>query len=504
MTEWARRRAVWAVLVVGMALVVAQIALRVTDTSASVAETAGALALTGWLATRRPVITLALLGGLAMFGWNPVVVHAGSLDIRALDLPFVILSAQVLFDRARPPASIDAAKYIVALLAVTGVATFYVSATASSEFERSLGSWARLVITALLIWLTSAALHDRREFTFFLRALIVAAMGAVAYGAVDQVLLGAGGRADAFGGPNAYGLIAGVLVLAGLHASVLPNRLTRFAAAGIGLVGLGLCESIASITGTAIAVILGGVGTWSAHRATSTHSSEAALRTWGRLVAAAVLAFAVVSALRPVDLPGSKGFEHSSAAIRLSVGYAGLEIFRAHPLVGVGWQQSSTDGVINAPSVVEAVEERFGDLRTYSEAGSGITSVHNMYVQFLAETGLLGCAVLLWVLFGMTRIVRRALRAFAHDAWWASNARFLSLVLLLLVVWWNDNPLFGAQPESFLAAITIGLLAAAVRIGGSAPEPAAVEEPAEPVASAPRRRIAPDHSEVTHLRGPSN
>jgi O-antigen ligase len=268
----------------------------------------------------------------------------------------------------------------------------------------------------------------------------------------------------------------------------------RFAATGIGLVGLGLCESIASITGTAIAIILGGVGSWSAHRAKTSQSSEAALRTWSRLVGAAVIAFAVVSALRPVDLPGSKGFEYSSAAIRLSVGYAGLEIFRAHPLVGVGWQQSSTEGVINAPSVVEAVEERFGDLRTYSEAGEGITSVHNMYVQFLAETGVIGCAVLLWVFFGLTKIVRRSLRAFAGDTWWASNARFLSLVLLLLVVWWNDNPLFGAQTESFLAAITIGLLAAAVRIGGRASGPEASEPPDEPVANPPPRRIGSGRS----------
>ena len=155
-------------------------------------------------------------------------------------------------------------------------------------------------------------------------------------------------------------------------------------------------------------------------------------------------------------------------------------------MFGVGWQQSATEGVINAPSVVEAVQERFGeDFRTYLDVGGdGVTSVHNLYIQFLAETGIIGVAVLLWALVGLTLVVRRWMRTLDDDPWWAGNARFLGLAMLLLLVWWNDNPLFGGQPETFLAPLLIAFLAAAVRIGGPDAEAKRAEHEAEAAAAA--------------------
>jgi O-antigen ligase len=475
--RWGRQRVVWAVVVVGAAWVVAQVALTVSDSSVDEIETVIALAAAGWLATRRSIVSLSVIGVLAVFGWNPLLLQFGIIDVRVLDVPIVILIAQVMFDRSGPRGFKEGRKYVGALLALTGFATVYVGLTASENFNDAAASWVRLAVTVSLVWLTAAAVKTRRDFAFFLRILILAAMLAVAFGVYQVLTLGeTSARAEAFGGPNALGLIAGMLVLAGLHASVLPNRETRVAAVATGLVGLFMAKSIASITGTVIAVIVGGVGTWSAHRShqSRARSTDSGVRTWSRILAGAVVAFALISAVRPVDLPGSEGFGSSSTAIRLSVGYAGLEIWEAHPLVGVGWQQSSTDGVINAPSVVKAVEQRFGeDFRTYLElGGEGVTTVHNLYIQFLAETGIIGFGVLVWLVVGLVRLVRRWLRALEGDPWWEANARFLSLVLLLELVWWNDNPLFGGQPESLLAAMSLGLLAAAARIGGQEREEA--------------------------------
>jgi O-antigen ligase len=466
--RWASQRAVWIAFVAVAVLVVAQLALVVSKSSADEAETILALIGAAILATRRPVVTLGVIVTLVAFGWNPSLVQAGGIDLRALDLPVALLVVQVLFDRSRPKGLPEGSKYIVGILAMLGLSTVYIAINGSGEFGDAFTAWARLVATFAVAWFASMAVKSKRDFTWILRVLIVAIMAAVFYAALKSVGAGADARAEAFGGPNVLGLFAGVLVVGGLHSSVLPNRESRFAAVIVGLAGLVMARSIASIASTAVAIIVGGLGVWSAHRFARRGRRDAGVRTVSRLVLALVVVFAILSSVRPVDLPGSEGFGQSSTAIRVSVGYAGIEVWQAHPLFGVGWQQSGTEGVINAPSVVEAVQERFGEnFRTYLEVGgTGVTSVHNMYIQFLAETGIIGVAVLLWALIGLALVVRRWMRALDGDAWWTGNARFLGLAMLLLLVWWNDNPLFGGQPETFLAPLLIGFLAAAVRIGG--------------------------------------
>lgn len=471
--RWGQQRAVWAIVVVAAALVVIQLTMEVAKSSADEVETVVALAAAGWLATRRPVVSLGVILTLVIFGWNPVIFQTGGLDLRVLDVPILILAVQVLLDRSRPAALREGSKYLVALLGLTGLATLYVAAAASENFSEAAVSWLRLVATIALFWLASSAVKSRRDFAWILRVLIAAGMLATAYAAYNYVGAGVDARAAAFGGPNLFGLFAGVLVLAGLHTSVLPTRSSRVAVVLTGVVGLVLARSIASISATAIALIVGGLGTWSAQRARAPGKRDAAVRTFSRIIVGLVIVYTVFSAVRPVDLPGSEGFGYSSTAIRLSVGYAGLEIWAAHPFVGVGWQQSSTEGVINAPSVVEAVQKRFGEnFRTYVEGGTGVTSVHNMYIQFLAETGIIGFAVFVWLLLGLARVVRRWVRDVAGDPFWGRNARFLSLALLLEIVWWNDNPLYGGQPESLFAPIILGLLAAATRISAAEREPA--------------------------------
>ena len=466
--RWASQRAVWLAFVGAAVLGVAWLALTVSKSSADEAETIVALIGAAILATRRPVVTLGVVVTLVAFGWNPSLVQMGGIDLRALDLPVALLIIQVLLDRTRPTGLPEGSKYIVGILAMLGLSTVYIAANGSGDFGDAFTAWLRLVATFAVAWFASMAVKTKRDFTWILRVFIYATMAAVVYAGFKSLGGGIDARAEAFGGPNVLGLFAGTLVVAGLHSSVLPNRESRIAASLVGIAGLVMARSIASLAATAVAIIIGGLGVWSAHRFARRGRRDAGVRTVSRLVFAVVLVFAVLSAVRPVDLPASEGFGQSSTAIRLSVGYAGIEVWQAHPLFGVGWQQSGTEGVINAPSVVEAVQKRFGeDFRTYLEVGgTGVTSVHNMYIQFLAETGIIGVAVLLWALIGLTFVIRRWMRALDGDPWWAGNARFLGLALLLLLVWWNDNPLFGGQPETFLAPLLIGFLAAAMRIGG--------------------------------------
>ena len=32
-------------------------------------------------------------------------------------------------------------------------------------------------------------------------------------------------------------------------------------------------------------------------------------------------------------------------------------------------------------------------------------------------------------------------------------------MLIVVLIWWNDNPLYGGQPETLLAALALGTLA---------------------------------------------
>jgi O-antigen ligase len=488
----------WGVVVIGAALFTALLAARVAGTSAGVPEVVAGLVITTWLAMRRAVWALAVIGAMAMFGWNPEIITVGPADVRALDLPFAILLIKLLFDSSRPKVSFAGARYLYGLIGLTGLSVLYVRASAPENFSSATVSWLRLAATMALIWLTAASVRSRRDFEFVIRALVLTGIAAVLYAVVQS----SGGRAAAFGGPNVLGLVSGVLVLAGLHSPALQPRMFRVVSVLAGIVGLVGARSIASIVATVIAIVVGGLGTWSAHR--SRRRTDAALRGWGRLVVAVILGFMVVSALRPVDLPGSDEFGFSSAAIRLSVGYAGVQIFEAHPVFGVGWTQSSVDGVINAPEVVEAVERQFRDLRTYSETdGGGVTTVHNMYVQFLAEMGVIGFAGLVWAIVGLVRYVLQSLRRIAGHPWWEQNARFLAAVMLLLLVWWNDSVLFGAQSESILFALVLGLFVASLRIA-TADDAAGDDTPSEPAATPDSQRSRPGVPlTVTHVAGPA-
>ena len=85
-------------------------------------------------------------------------------------------------------------------------------------------------------------------------------------------------------------------------------------------------------------------------------------------------------------------------------------------------------------------------------------SVHNAYIEVAAEEGLIGLVALVVVALVVRRRVRR-LRARTRDPAILATLRWATLVLIVVLIWWNDNPLYGAQPETVLAALALGTLA---------------------------------------------
>jgi hypothetical protein len=60
----------------------------------------------------------------------------------------------------------------------------------------------------------------------------------------------------------------------------------------------------------------------------------------------------------------------------------------------------------------------------------------------------------------MTSEGRQRVRNVQYNAW----AQFYALGLVVLLIWWNQSPLYGGQTESYLAFIFLAALALVARL----------------------------------------
>lgn len=397
--------------------------------TATVAMVAGLL-VAGMTAKRWGVFTVAagVTLGLAASGWTAPIGSVGDFDVRLIDAPAFVVIVGALLNGHQAQRSLR--QPLLVLIGLVGASAVLTGSTAAQI------SWLRLAVTVALALAIPRLRIDTRAAVGFAQigALVGLARALVTYD---------GGRAANYSGPNSLGLACGVLVLSGLFGPGSRPRRTAVVLAGLG--GLGLSRSIGSMVATAAACALCAVLSG---------------RTSGRVVVmgiGALVTVVAISVLRPADVPRAPGFGTSSTAIRLSVAYAGYQVFREHPVAGVGWQQSSSPSVIANDRVLDAVRARFPGLRTYADADSTrVTSVHSLYVQWLAEFGLVGVAVLGWCLLRGRRVLGGLPRT--------AEVHLCLGLLALVAVWWNDNPLFGGQPETVLFFGVLGLLLTTRRV----------------------------------------
>ena len=141
---------------------------------------------------------------------------------------------------------------------------------------------------------------------------------------------------------------------------------------------------------------------------------------------------------------------------------AGLEMFIAHPVVGVGWSRGPYE--IGSDKIDRRLRSLFGPtLRADFLPKQNPTNVHNAYIEILAEAGIVGFVCFLALLVAAVGGIRRVLHDAAGDPRVAACAWCAAVLLVGVLVWWNDNALFGTQPETVLAATFLGILAATPR-----------------------------------------
>ena len=195
-----------------------------------------------------------------------------------------------------------------------------------------------------------------------------------------------------------------------------------------------------------------------------------------KLVVVVAVVVIVVVAVRSSNVPGEKGFSNGSSMARVIAGAAGLDLFVHHPIFGVGFSRSELPQVLADPSVTSELHgwfpnspaDLFPDLseclleNQLTSAGPTdlcqVGSVHNAYIQVAAEEGLIGLSTIVVVALVIRRRVRR-LRARITDPAILATIRWATLVIIVVLIWWNDNPLYGAQPETLSFALALGTLA---------------------------------------------
>jgi O-antigen ligase len=247
------------------------------------------------------------------------------------------------------------------------------------------------------------------------------------------------------------GLLAAVLIITVLYGNLPTRRWARFMLLALGVAGLALTRSVGAVV--AVGLVVGLV-----QPVRKDELIKRALLRPLRIVLLVLAAIVAVVSLRPQNLPSSSNFNEGSTEVRLMAGAAGLVVFAHHPLLGVGFARSADPSILDTQQTSAPLHRWFpGQPASFYPDGQNLSSVHNAYVQTAAEEGLVGLAVLLLVastVGSRLRTVRRSLADIGERA----DFQWACCMLAAVLIWWNDNPLFGAQPETVTAAVAIGVL----------------------------------------------
>jgi O-antigen ligase len=412
-----------------------------------------------------PVLCLAAIGGLAAAGWLPILGQSGGVGLTLGDVFYVgavagwasgALTGSVAGASPAPGRSLVPQLPAILFLAFAGLTLWHVQVVDPGEFDDSLISWLRLVQTASLAWLAAAVIHTKRDVAVVLAAVAIGGLVAVGL-ALESAVSGGGDllvdRYAATFGANALGLVSGVLLVLAVFAGVGRRAPQRLLVGAAGVLGLLLAKSVGAFIATGVALAVG--ASLAGRRAQLQRATRAVLA----LVIAGMFVFGLVQFLRPSSSPADAGFSESSASQRIIVGAAGLEVFERNPVIGVGWRRSDSPTVIGDAEIASELRSRFPGAKHDFFPDVTPTSVHNTYVQILADLGLVGFAFFVIAVasigLGVTRVLRdvrnRDLR---------SQTRCASLGLILILVWLNDNPFYGGQVETILMSLLIGIVAA--------------------------------------------
>jgi O-antigen ligase len=410
-----------------------------------------------------------------------VGVGATTIDVRLSDVAvLVVLVAAGVAATRDGIGRLGAARWLwiwgAALLAWLAFQTFRPASLDDALFDDHLVSFLKLVEYGLLAVAVPLLVRRAADLTILLGALVLWAGVAVAvallqfFGVDIFGAWNAGWRQPSFLGHHdlaALSAVALALATAGIVARrrEVPAQSLFWLALAAGVLGLVVAGSVAAAGGLALGV----VALWL--------TARRRFRPGGRQALALVAIVAVVAGgvaavrgdaledfLRFIGVRGDNppvGVETYSQ--RTVLAYIGLRIAEDNPVLGVGWQRSSRPEVFG--QYVDDARKRFPDVVDLAFPAPGREwGVQNLYIQVLADAGVIGLALLLLV--GGTGL-RLAWRAAARaPASWAVGTGLLTVcALLTLAGEWSSLGIVAGIPLQAASCLLLGLAAA----GAAAP-----------------------------------
>ena len=416
----------------------------------------------------------------------PPLAEVQGFTIRIIDAVAVLLAAHGIvriLRRVEGPVLTASGGRIFGLsavfLAYVGVTLVIPLQWFPDHFPVAAISFARLV-SSFALGIIIYPLLDRAENLARIRKIIIAAAFTNGLIATAQwIQMGVGSlfhpsmRVGGLLGPDGLGLAGGLLLVLSLPGQGRWADRWQRRAGGIGVL-LGLLMLL--VSKSASAILAAGAGA----SLLLFLNRRPRMARKQLIVAAVILAvgLAAVVGLRWYDVVGLFEVSGGSFTQRLIVGYSAWLIFLEHPLLGVGWQTSWAPGVIGDPAVSAQVRQRLGELPQVLLPEQSPTSVHNLYLQVLAELGLVGAVLFVAMVVQITRECRRLLRRSSPVT--RRVAVHWTVILVMLGIWLNTNPLFGGQMAAYLLFLAFAVISAAPRLDRGLVTPAAALRAQEP------------------------
>jgi O-antigen ligase len=435
------------------------------------------------LVDREAVGALVLAGAIPFLffheRYQPEVglgVGATTIDVRLSDVAvLVVLVAAAVAATRDGVGRLGSARWLWiwggGLLAWLAFQTFRPVSLDDALFDDHLVSFLKLVEYGLLAVAVPLLVRRAADLRLLLGGLVLWTGVAVAVALLQFFgidMFGAwnpGWRQPSFLGHHDLAALAAIglaLATAGIASRrrELPVQSLFWLALVAGVLGLVVAGSVAAAGGLALGVVV----LWLA--------SRRRFRPGGRQVLALVAVVAAVGAgvaavrgdaledfLRFVGVRGDNppvGVETYSQ--RTVLAYIGLRIAQDNPVLGVGWQRSSRPEVFE-PYVGDA-RRRFPDVVDLAFPAAGREwGVQNLYIQVLADAGIVGLVLLLLVGASALMLAWRA-AARAPTPWAAGAGLLVVCALLTLGGEWSSLGIVAGIPLQAATCLLLGLAAA--------------------------------------------
>ncbi len=399
-----------------------------------------------------------------------------SADVRLSDLAvLVVVIAAGLYAARKGTSRLGPTRILwipgVALLLWLAFQALRPASVDDALFEDHLVSYAKLVEYALIVVAVPLLVRRTQDLTIVLGSLVlwsaIASTVALAqfFGLDVFDAWNAGWRQPSFLGHHdlaALSAISAALAVTGILAgrTRLPNAPLWVTALVVGALGLMLAGSLAAAGGFA----LGGLVVAIAARGRFEPSGRQFFAVFALVivVAGGVTAIRADSLEQFVRFIGVRGDERPEGvetySQRTVLAYIGLRIWEDNPVVGVGWQRSGREDVFEP--YLEDARERFPDVVDLAFPAAGREwGVQNLYVQMLADAGIVGLLLLLAVGVGGLVLAGRTV-TYAPNPLATGAGLAVMCALLTLGGEWASLGTVSGIPLQAATCLVLGLAAA--------------------------------------------